>query len=320
MKPPLYKEALAHSWHLSLKQHGLWPFGLFAAALGQMGIVDALVQLWFTARGYRPGGGFTAIYDLFRAGLVGTDVPYGVLGWMAFLALVFIGFGVLFTFLAVASQGALVHNTAESVRHKKLPDTSQSWHAGVRSFWCVFTVNVLKKAVLGLTGIMVALFSWPILFSLGGSPIVFLLVFLLAAAISLVTSIVAIYSIGYLVVEEYGLLESLVEGWKLFVEHWLVSLEVGVVIFVLDLILTLVFIAAVFVSFLPAFLAYLFALLFSSSIVFVFGIGISAVVLLLFLFFVAAVFSTFTTAAWTYLFMQMHKTGLKSHILHWLGK
>ena len=285
-----------------------------------MGIIDALVQLWFTARGYRPGGGIAVLSDLFYTGFITSDIPREVMSWMLFLLLVFVGFGVLFTFLAVVSQGALVHNTAESVRRGKRTDTSISWHAGVRAFWCVFTVNILKKIVLGLVGILVALFSWPILFSLGGSPILFLLVFLFAAAVSLVMSIVAMYAIGYLVVEKYTLLQSLVGGWKLFVEHWLVSLEVGFVIFVLDLILSLVLVTAVFVSLLPAFLAYLFALLFSSSIVFVLGIALSAVVFLLFMFLLAAVFSTFTTAIWTYLFMQMHKTGLKSHVLHWLGK
>jgi len=71
---------------------------------------------------------------------------------------------------------------------------------------------------------------------------------------------------------------------------------------------------------LPAFVAYLFALLFSSTLLFSLGVAVSATLFLILLFLVAAMFSTFTIATWTYLFMQMHKTGLKSHVLHWLGR
>ena len=148
MKPPLYREALAHSWHLAWKEHSLWPFGMFAAALGQMGIIDALVQLWFTARGYRPGSGFLTLYDLFHAGFSGTPIPHGLIGWIAFLCIVFIGFGIVMTFIAVVSQGALVQSTAHSVHHKRLPEAGISWDIGVASFWRVFAVNVLKKVML----------------------------------------------------------------------------------------------------------------------------------------------------------------------------
>jgi len=320
MKPPLYREALAHSWHLAWKEHGLWPFGLFASVLGQMGIVDALVQLWFTARGYQPGSGLLVLLDLFHAGFSGQHIPFGLFGWIAFLCTVFLSFGVVLTFLAVVSQGAVVHSTAYLVHHKRVSDTRISWHAGITAFWRVFTIHLLKRVFLLVVGLMVALVSWPILFSLGGSPVFFLLIFLLAAGISLIVSIMAVYAVGYIVVEEYTFFQAIVAAWQLFAEHWLVSLEVGCVIFVLDIFISFFMITLLFVSFIPAFVAYLLALLFSSSLLFTLGIALSAIVFLLFLFTVASVFSLFTTATWTYLFMQMHKTGLKSHIMHWLGR
>ncbi|EKD67968.1 MAG: hypothetical protein ACD_48C00132G0001 [uncultured bacterium] len=320
MKPPLYREALTHSWHLAWKEHSLWPFGLFAAMLGQMGIIDALVQLWFTARGYRPGSGFVTLFDFFTTGFSGTTIPYGMIGWIAFLSIVCVGLGLVMTFLAVVSQATLVHSTAHRVHHKRLPEPGVSWHSGVQVFWKVFALNVLKKSILGGVGILIALMSWPILFSLGGSPVLFLFVFLFSAIVSLVVSILAVYAIGYIVVERYSLLRSIREAWQLFVEHWLVSLEVGFVIFLFDLLVSFLLVALLFLSFLPAFVGYLLGLLLSSTVLFTIGIAVSATLFLVMLFLVSSVFSTFTIAMWTYLFMQMHKTGLKSHVLHWLGR
>ncbi|PJC52451.1 MAG: hypothetical protein CO030_02785, partial [Candidatus Magasanikbacteria bacterium CG_4_9_14_0_2_um_filter_42_11] len=231
-----------------------------------------------------------------------------------------VGFGIVMTFFAVVSQGALVHSTAHSVHHKRLPDAGVSWDVGVASLWKVFAINVLKKVLLGVVGLLVALMSWPILFSLGGSPLLFLVVFLLAAMSSLIVSVVSVYAIGYVVIEEYAFLPAVRTGWTLFREHWLVSLEVGMVIFVFDLLVSFLFVTIFFVSLLPAFVAYMFALLFSSTLIFSLGVAVSTTLFLICLFLIASVFSTFTIAAWTYLFMQMHKTGLKSHVLHWLGR
>ena len=46
------------------------------------------------------------------------------------------------------------------------------------------------------------------------------------------------------------------------------------------------------------------------------GVGLNA----LFIMLVASVFSVFIISTWTYLFMKMHKTGVKSRVMHYFGK
>jgi hypothetical protein len=318
MKTPLYRQAFSHSWHLAWKQHSLWPLGLFAAMLGQMGLVDVLTQSWFTARGYHPGEGWRLLFSLFNEGFSAGMVPASMFGWLAFLFTLFLGLGMFFLFVSVVSQGALVDVTARSVKRKKLHDIDKSWHVGVDHFWKVLLVNVLKKVMLMLVGLSVAAAAVPLLFFSGGSSAFFLLVFIVASLVGIVVSFLAVYTVGYIVIEEYSLLEAIVAAWHLFVEHWLVSIEVGFSLFLLNFVVMFLIVVGLFVSLIPAFFSYFFALLFSSGTVFAFGIVISATVFLLVLFLIASVFSVFVVSTWTYLFMQMHKTGLKSHILHWL--
>ncbi len=318
MKTPLYKQAFSHSWKLAWKQHALWPLGLFAATLGQMGIVDFLTQSWFTARGYQPGEGWRVLFSLLKTGAVEGGVSGGMIGWVAFLIVLLLGIWAAFVFASVVAQGALVDATARSIKHKKLPDASAAWHVGVRHFWRVLFVNIAKKLLLAIAGITVAAAAFPLLFTTGGSPIFFLLVFLAASVVGIVVSFLAIYTVGYIVVEEYRFGEAVASAWRLFVEHWLVSLEVGITMFVLNILVAFLMVAALFLSLVPAFFAYLFALLFTSGGIFALGVAVSATLFVLMFFLIASVFSVFVISTWTYLFMQMHKTGLRSHIFHWL--
>lgn len=318
MKPPLYSQAFSHSLRLAWKQHTLWPLGLFAAALGQLGIVDALTQAWFTARGYQPGEGWMFLASLVRNGIHSGDVSAGPLLWSVFVGLALIGIGFLFVFVSVSSLGALVDSTAHSIRRKKLKDISHSWHTGTGHVWPIFFITVCKKAILLFVGFLTAAAALPVLLSAEGSSLLFLLTFVIASIIGVVVSILAIYAIGYIVIEEQSVMRSIVSAWRLFVEHWLVSLEVGMTMFFINILVIFFVLVGFFVSLIPAFISYFFALLFSSGTIFAFGVAISATLFLIMFLFICAVFSVFVTSTWVYLFMQMHKTGIKSHILHWL--
>lgn len=320
MRVPLYRDALSHSWHLAWKHHRLWPLGLFSAVLGQLGIMDVLVQLWFTAGGYRPGSGLIVILDLLKTGLDQSHIPFGALGWIGFLAVV--AFSLLFVLgvVAIVSQGALVYESAHLTAFKQIAPLGKSWDMGVHHGWRILAVTIFRKAIVLLLGILVSVFSWSLLFSAGGSPWVFLSIFLVFAAVGMVVSLLSIYMIGYIVIEEYTFFRALRAAWSLFVEHWLVSLEVGVVIFFFDILVTVVLLALFFFAMIPAFISYFFALLFSAGTLYTLGIVISVTLFLGMVLVVAAVSSVFVTAVWMHLFMHMHKTGLKSHILHWLGR
>ncbi len=318
MNTPLYRQAFSHSWHLAWRQPSLWPLGLFSAALGQMGLVDVLTQGWFTARGFRPGRGWFQLFEFVRSGFRMDALPPGSSGWVAFLLVVFAGIALMFLVVSVISQGALVDVTAHMQKRKQNPHAGHSWHVGVRRFWSVFLVHLFKKLSLIILGILTGSVALSVLLQTGMPAWVFLLVFLCTSVLGIMISFLAIYTVCYAVVEEMSFFQAVRSAWILFVEHWLVSIEVGLTIFALNIGIVCVLVTGLFVALVPAFLSYFFALVFSSGGLFSFGIAVSATLFLVFFFFIASVFSVFVTSVWTYLFMHMHKTGIKSHILHWL--
>jgi len=315
MKTPLYRQAMSHSWRLAWKHIWLWPLGLFAALLGQMGVADFFVKLWFASSDYGVYPEWSTLPRMFDYGV---SFPVGTWGWLAFLAVVFLGFCAIFIFVSVVSQGALVHITAKSVKKNDLPDVGSSWHVGVSHFWRILGIHVLKKCAIFVVAVWVGLSTLNMVSGFSGSDIlIFFVIFILASFFGIVASFMSVYAVGYIVVEEYSFLQSIRVAWKLFLSHWMVSIEVGFIIFVLNILVAILLLTTVFIFLLPAFITYFFAVLLGHSLVFSIGLILSAILYLLFVFFVGSVFSIFTISTWTYLFMKMHKHGILSRFLHW---
>jgi len=243
-------------------------------------------------------------------------------GWMWFLWLVvvFIGFGLLFIFVSVASQGALVHSTAQFVRKKKLLDIDVAWQAGTKHFWRLFFLNLLKKIALLAFAILMGFATVNVIINASGADfIIFVLLFILVVIVGMILSFLAIYAAGYVVVEEYSLGNAIEAAWKLFLDHWLVSIEVGLIILFLNIVLGVVVLASFFLLFLPTLFLWVIAIQIVSSTLYFIAMMAGLALFLLFIVFAGSVFSVFTTASWTYLFMKMHKHGIGSRVLGWAG-
>ena len=52
-REPTYTDAIRAGWHLAWHHKSLWIFGLFAAFLGQMGIVELLCNTVYGATYFR---------------------------------------------------------------------------------------------------------------------------------------------------------------------------------------------------------------------------------------------------------------------------
>lgn len=320
MKTPLYRQALAHSWRLAIKHTWLWPLGLFAALLGQMGMVDLLFKASAGISEYPRIPAWLFIPDMVRTGFDAfrAALPPEGWTWLILLLVILLALFATIVFVAVVSQGALVDMAARSVKkRKRFPDVAASWHVGVSHFWRIFFINILKKIVLGATAVFIL---WA-----GASMVdpatmtvsyVFYILFFLALLIGMVLSFLLVYAVGYVVVEEYPLFKSICAAWKLFLEHPLVSLEVGFLILFANVAVMLIALFGTLLLFLPAMILF-FVTVFTGSIV-PFGIGLFMGFLFatFFIIFLGSVFAVFTTSTWTYLFMHMHKKGIASRFLH----
>jgi len=147
MHEPTYRQALSHSWKLAWHHKLIWIFGLFAAFLGQMGLLELLgsVSMHASSSSATLGLGNLTWIKMLCAGELRVSLPITGWVWLVWLLVMFLGFGIFLIFVSVSSQGALIHASAQWAKKDTLPDTDKSWHAGVQHFWPLFFINVFKK-------------------------------------------------------------------------------------------------------------------------------------------------------------------------------
>jgi hypothetical protein len=318
MKIPLYRKALAHSWHLAIRHTWLWPFGLFAAVLGQLGMFEMLSKAFLktsTAPLFPP---------LFSRGPLDTS-SFAHLSFDTWISIIWLlvlltALAAAIVYIAVVSQTMLVDIAARSTKQKKFSDTDESWHRAVGYFWPVLTIQIIKKLSIAISVAFVGWASVNILVMTRVFDVfLFFFVFVLAVLVGLVISFLAIYAIGYVVVEEYTFGDAIHAAWTLFVDHWLVSLEVGLLMIGANILLFFIVIFGMFIFMLPAIVLWFVALVFGSYALLVLGFSMGVLLAMLFVFLAGSLFSVFNTSVWTYLFMAMHKKEVKSRIVHTLS-
>jgi len=321
MTTPLYRQAFVHAWQLARRQKFLWIFGLFAAFLGQLGIVEILTKIGLATSdvsNYLVNIGFSAAPAVAREAGVAASTETRLLFFWLLATLLTLGIGLVFA--AVVSQGALIHATAQSVRGKRAVNISSAWHASVGHFWRLLALNVIKKGLIIFLAVMVSAAAFTVLGDASiGNNLFFLLTFVVAGAVGLVLSFLVIYAAGYVVVEEYPLLPAIGAAWKLLVGHWLVSIEVGLLIILSNIILALATLLGFAVFFFPAMLVWFVAIVTGSQALLAAGFVFAIIFFTAYLLWLGAMFTVFTTSVWTYLFMKMHKHGIPSRLVHWLS-
>ena len=324
MSSPLYRQALSHSWRLAWQHKSLWVFGMFAAFLGQMGFLELISRTSLTAATrlspFGLAGSIWAMVKAFVTADVEWQMPLDAWAWLGWLVGSVGGIFLLLLFVSVVSQGALIEATAFSVRKKNLPDVGRCWHMGVKHFWSLFLINIFRWVIFCGLVLVVSIAALNVLL-IGNfaDAVLFILLFILATAVGMVLSFLVVYSAAYVVVEEKKLGKAIEHAWRLFLDHWLVSIEVGIIVLFLNIVVGVVVLLGFMLTFLPTLISWFIALLTSNANLWTAGLIAGAFFFVLFVIFVGSIFTVFTTAVWTYLFMAMHHVGIKSRMLHWLN-
>ncbi len=318
MKKALYSRALKQGWHLAWEHKFLWVFGLFATFLGQMGILDILIKTGKAGSSFGIYPTWLGLPKFFIHTIKNMPMNGEQVLWLICLGLIILGMLIFFTFLAVVSQGAIIHSAAQfsKSKRKKLPDIGESWQVGLNHFWRLFFINLFKKAIIIIFAVLVGWSTLSVLYTGAGIDILFfIIIFLLAALVGFVLSFWSIYAAGYVVVEEYGLSKSIKSAWKLFLEHWLVSMEVGLVVLLLNVLAAIAVIIGFFVLFLPTVLLWFVSVLTANAALYIVGMFVGLLLFTAFIVLLGSFFTVYTTSVWTYLFMKMHKSGILSGIV-----
>lgn len=328
MNEPTYRQALHASWKLAWNHKDLWPFGLFAMLWGQFGLMELLTKIGSAA--YL--GTHTTFWELCRS--LFTRETWLELGrlfsigaenwiWVVWMALLLLGIAFGLVYVASVTQGALVYAGAKfSKLRLKYPNEAKAWHVGAEHAWKIIALNVLRKVVLWLAVGWAGFASWQLATTpTGFDHFVFWLAFIVALLVGLVTSIILMYAVGYVVVEEYRVSESIRAAWHLFLHHPIVSIEVALVTFFLNIgLLLFAMFAVLYVFFLPnilvKYLVFMFQAPLLGKIVGVASYGLFLAVMMA----ASAIFTVFVITVWSYLFSKMHHGNFVSRLVRTLRR
>ncbi len=316
MKEPTYRQTLVHAWGAVWHNKILWILGLLSVFLGQLGFSNIFGKVWSMLDASDLATENIHLLSSFNVSIP-VDVP-NILG-IVWLAIICISIAVLVVFLATTSQGALISYAADWFKTRKHKELDKSWHNGVKHFWVILLVNVVRQSILfGLLPVFIfiagrffASQSW-----LQG--LLFAIVLVLLMLVSLFLSVFSIYVLCYVLLDGKGLARSLKKAWSLLSGHVLVSLEVGAVLVALNLLLVAVIIGGSFFAFLPSAFIWVAAGITNSMSLAVVGLIFGVFLGLLFIVLAAGLFNAYTTSAWVFLFIKMHKEGISSRMIHWV--
>lgn len=308
---PLYRDIIKRAWNLTWRNKFLWFFGLFAALLGNGGEyqilitnIDRVVKQSSTLLTWQSFA-MTAqiqqvilnIKDFLSTGGISSGI----------LLLVSLGIFLFIVWIVIISETALIYN-AERLNRKEKSSFEESFRVSRRFFKPVLVLNLGAKLVV--YGIFV-IFSTPlaVLFLVNHKfiwSLLFLLIsFLILVPLNIIVSFITKYAIAYVVLKKNRVLTAIKNGWALFVKNWLISLEMALVLFIINILVALLLLLII------AFLAIPFVLL---TFIFLFvasqnGLILTLVVAIIFIFLVlflfGAILAAFQLGSWTLLFLKL---------------
>ena len=313
MKEPTYRQTLSHAWDVVWHNKSLWILGLFAALLGQFGFSDIFGKIW-AMTDTNTIGQWSFLIPTIKLNFSG-DV-WSTLGiiWISIICISILAFLI---FLAVTSQGALISYAADWFKSKKHQKLSKPWRRSLKHFWSIFLINILRKILLFLSLAVFGLTLNYFIFSQNLSQgFVLALSLTLILFISLFISVIFIYTLCALVIDGKGVRAAVAKAWGILSEHTLVSLEVGLLLMLLNFLLVIAIATGAFFAFLPAMLFWLAAGITNTLVLASFGFALGVFLWLVFIVLIAGFFNAYTTSAWVFLYMKMHKEGIPSRLVH----
>lgn len=336
----LYRNILKQAWNITWRHKYLWFFGLFVALLGNSGEYEIIARkLSLNASGnFLNFGGLaeTGIFSgsaLVNIGQLFKSEPFTVIMILVVWLVILVLLGFLL-WLIIVSQAALVNNSATIITNKRKGQDigiKDGVMAGTKYFWPVLGLNIVIKIIIYSA---ITLVSLPIIFTIArvgssaelapalstGTNLLFILLFIIFIPAAVALSFIIKYAICYVVIKGSRFIDSIRQGWQLFIKNWLVSVEMAFLLFFINFLVGLGILLVVLILTIPflflAILAYKLISLTSFWLIVIIG-------LTFFLFIIiagGAALATFQTASWTGLYIELTGRGGISKIVRIFNK
>lgn len=310
-----YRTLLKQAWATTWEHKYLWFLGLFASLVAGSGSWEYQVVTQNLGQSpiegsYMRMGSILAIGDVLKNFFLGLASVFRNDFWTVLnifsILLITAVLLIFFIWMAVSSQAALVGSLKKLLTAKKKPEglsIRASLSEGHRYFWPVLGLNILVKILIYFAFFLVGL---PLLLmTISDSSALFvcyIIIFVIFIPLAMSLSLLIKYAIAYKVIENKSFVASLEHGTRLFKNNWLISLEMAIILFLINFLFSGLALIVFALFLLPLFLLSLMFNLYWLIILLLF-IAIALVVIL------GSVLTTFQTASWTNLFLHLKEKG-----------
>lgn len=308
---PFYRRIVRDSLAIAWRHKHLWIFGFFATMAGYGSVYDILIQAYDrSAELFAPGAlsqtPLKLLPGLATVKAIVAFSPSPTLAVLIFATLGALLFAV-FAWIATVSIGGLVNNVRR-IERGGYPVFADGVKAGAASFWPLFGVTAATNAVIGLAFLLTSANLYALLADRTAvSGAFYVISFTVFTAVAVVASMIGIYAANYVVIKGNAFRKAIEQGWRLLSHHWLVSIEMVLVLLLVSLAaIVMAMIAAAVLSVPVIFFILLASTLkapgVSMAFIAITGIGLVAAAILL-----GAFLTTLQGAAWTLLWTELNE-------------
>ncbi|HCC23375.1 TPA: hypothetical protein DF272_04355 [Candidatus Falkowbacteria bacterium] len=310
---PFYRTIFKRAWNISWKHKWLWFFGFFATFLGNGTFYEAIARsfshmsegrsIYYTLREYVNTGIFSTfswskMLDLWQKDNVG-------FGLSVFVMLILLALAATVIILAIVSQVGLVRSAIGLDEHKKI-GFKQAFHLGVEKFWPVFGMNVVTRVVMfGIVLFLAFVVSMLLVNANWINYILYIVSFILLLIAGIIIYFVSIYATAFIVLRHKNIRTSLIYAWHLFKNNVLLNLEVGFLLFVINILVGMAAVILAVFALSPFILLYLLMILLSVDA----GLWILSstviVLMVVILILTGSWFTAFQISVWSILFEEL---------------
>lgn len=310
---PLYREVLAEAWALTRHHKIILIFGLFAAFLGTGGALEVLAR-HFEALFSQQVGPLSWAFSF-------GNFDYSMSFWVLALGILLVGLGIIFVFTVINSFSTLIFATDKFRQDKKI-DLAKVWLAMKNKFWIVFGLVAFFKILIMIFGALSVAPLGLIMANQAGSGMIVLypLIFLFSILAILICSFLLVYAVAFVVLEDYTFGQAVKESWRLFISHWLVNVEMAVIIFFINLLAGAAMIAAGIIIGAPVLVLFLFSIFIQFPPLATAAVAIGLLLFILCVILIASVMGAYQVAAWVLLFRRMHAGSAVSKLMRWAAR
>ncbi|MBU0646060.1 hypothetical protein KJ611_01100 [Patescibacteria group bacterium] len=304
-----YRKLLRDAWQITRQRKRLWVFGMFAAAASTGGVMEVAGRsfrriehgrdLWMSL-----SEGSSAGLDLMGQYLRQLQFlePNRIIGIVTILTLA----GVALVVLISWSRAALMVGAAA----EEEKTFGQLWRASAKHFWSVLLLNIITKAA---TGLLIVLTTLPLVLFITSAQytdaLIYFFSFLVFFPAIIIVQIMAMLALVEIIQNKRSIPEAIGRAVIMFGRHWLVTLELGLALFILVFAAGLAVLAVMVLLVIPYAIFLILALKTATLVIFIFVhiIGFSVLATLLLAYLGAA--TTFQHTAWLFFYQRALKKG-----------